>query len=44
VGYVSQERTIGSEATFNVALAQDVKQLSEVVVPGFGTQERRDVT
>jgi outer membrane receptor protein involved in Fe transport len=44
VGYVSQERAIGSETTFNVALAQDVKQLSEVVVTGFGTQERRDVT
>jgi TonB-dependent SusC/RagA subfamily outer membrane receptor len=44
VGYVSQDRAIGSEATFNVALAQNVKQLSEMVVTGFGTQERRDVT
>ena len=44
VNYVTQERPVGTEATINVALAQDVKQLSEVVVTGYGTQERRDVT
>ena len=32
VGYVSQERAIGSETTYTVALAVDVKELSEVVV------------
>ncbi|WP_460549287.1 SusC/RagA family TonB-linked outer membrane protein [Hymenobacter daeguensis] len=44
VGYASQERVIGSESTFAVALVADVKQLSEVVVTGYGTQERRDLT
>lgn len=44
VGYIGQERAIGSESTFAVALAADVKQLSEVVVTGYGTQERRDLT
>lgn len=44
VGYISQEVPIGSETTFTVGLAQDVKQLNEVVVTGYGTQERRDVT
>ena len=44
VGYIGQERAIGSETTFTIALAPDVKQLSEVVVTGYGTQERRDLT
>ena len=44
VGYIGQERAIGSESTFAIALAADVKQLSEVVVTGYGTQERRDLT
>ncbi|WP_226163485.1 SusC/RagA family TonB-linked outer membrane protein [Hymenobacter terricola] len=44
VGYISQERAIGSESTFTMALAVDVKQLNEVVVTGYGTQERRDLT
>jgi TonB-linked SusC/RagA family outer membrane protein len=44
VGYISQEAPIGSEATFSIGLVADVKQLSEVVVTGYGTQERRDVT
>jgi TonB-linked SusC/RagA family outer membrane protein len=44
VGMTTQERAIGSDSQFTVALVADVKQLSEVVVTGFGTQERRDVT
>ena len=44
VGYVNQERVVGSETTLDVALALDVKQLSEVVVTGYGTQDRRDLT
>ena len=44
VGYIGQERAIGSETTFTIALAPDVKQLSEIVVTGYGTQERRNVT
>jgi TonB-linked SusC/RagA family outer membrane protein len=38
IGMTTQERTIGSETQFNVALAQDVKQLSEVVVTALGIQ------
>ncbi|RZJ95423.1 MAG: SusC/RagA family TonB-linked outer membrane protein, partial [Hymenobacter sp.] len=44
VSYVTQERAIGSESQFAVGLAADAKQLSEVVVTGYGTQERRDLT
>ncbi|QNE41826.1 TonB-dependent receptor [Hymenobacter sp. NBH84] len=44
VGYVSQQRTIGNESQINIGLSVDTKQLSEVVVTGYGTQEKRDVT
>ncbi|QNH63220.1 SusC/RagA family TonB-linked outer membrane protein [Hymenobacter sediminicola] len=44
VGYISLERPIGTENELSIALAPDTKQLSEVVVTGYGTQERRDLT
>ncbi|AYA35594.1 TonB-dependent receptor [Hymenobacter oligotrophus] len=44
VGFVSIERALGAENQVNIGLAADNKQLSEVVVTGYGTQERRDVT
>ena len=44
VGMVTQERAIGSESTINVALVQDAKQLSEIVVVGYGSQSRTLVT
>ncbi|GAB2454395.1 SusC/RagA family TonB-linked outer membrane protein [Hymenobacter qilianensis] len=44
IGYIQLEREIGTNDQINVALAGDTKQLSEVVVTGYGTQERRDVT
>ena len=44
VGMVTQERAIGRESTINVALTQDAKQLSEIVVVGYGSQSRTLVT
>ncbi|TGE22531.1 TonB-dependent receptor [Hymenobacter aquaticus] len=44
IGYIQTERPIGAEDQLNIGLAVDSKQLSEVVVTGYGTQERRDVT
>ena len=44
VGMVTQERAIGSESKINMALAQDAKQLSEIVVVGYGSQNRTLVT
>ena len=41
VGYVSQERAIGSETTYTVGLAVDVKELSEVVVTSFGREQEK---
>ncbi|WP_026994725.1 SusC/RagA family TonB-linked outer membrane protein [Flectobacillus major] len=44
VGFISQEVAVGSQTTVNVALKEDTKALEEVLVVGFGTQIKRDVT
>ena len=44
VGYLSEEVAIGSQTVINVAMAPDIQSLSEVVVVGYGTQERGVVT
>ena len=41
IGMATQERPIGSESQINVALAQDTKQLSEVVVTAFGREQEK---
>ena len=44
VGYESQEITVGSQSTVNVSMVPDSEQLDEVVVVGYGTQKKRDLT
>ncbi|WP_139923179.1 TonB-dependent receptor [Hymenobacter sp. DG01] len=44
IGYVSVERPIGSNTTFNVTLSTDAKALNEVVVVGYGVQKKSQVT
>jgi len=44
VGYVSQTITVGSQTEFNVVLVADVQSLQEVVVVGYGTQKRNEIT
>ena len=44
VGYARQEVTVGSQTSVNVALAPDNTALNEVVVVGYGTQRRQDLT
>jgi TonB-linked SusC/RagA family outer membrane protein len=44
VGFTSQEVTIGSRTTVDVTLKTDVKSLNEIVVVGYGTQRRAEVT
>ncbi|MCF2496566.1 TonB-dependent receptor [Dyadobacter chenhuakuii] len=43
IGYVSQEVPVDKEI-ISVTLAPDVSALKEVVVVGYGTQEKKDVT
>jgi TonB-dependent starch-binding outer membrane protein SusC len=44
VGYIKQEFAVGSQTRFEFKLTTDQRQLNEVVVVGFGTQTRRDLT
>nr|WP_295925084.1 TonB-dependent receptor [uncultured Dyadobacter sp.] len=44
IGYVSKEVEIGNQSEINVQLAADTKILNEVVVVGYGTQRKSDVT
>ncbi|WP_291041985.1 TonB-dependent receptor [Dyadobacter sp. 50-39] len=44
VGYASKEVVAGNQKIINVTLAPDHKVLEEVVVVGYGTQRKRDVT
>jgi TonB-linked SusC/RagA family outer membrane protein len=44
IGYATQEITVGTQTVINVAMVADIKSLSEIVVVGYGTQKRRDVT
>ncbi len=44
IGFVTQERTIGESATLNITLQEQQTSLNEVVVIGYGTQRKADVT
>ncbi len=44
VGYTTQEVPLKNQTTITVQLAADVQSLQQVVVVGYGTQRRRDVT
>ena len=44
VGYVTREVPINGRTTINVQLQSDVEALDEVVVVGYGTQQRAEVT
>ncbi|MBY0434014.1 MAG: TonB-dependent receptor [Cyclobacteriaceae bacterium] len=44
VGYATQELVVGSRSSLDVQLALDVKSLSEIVVIGYGSQEKKDLT
>ncbi|MCF2446973.1 TonB-dependent receptor [Dyadobacter sp. CY345] len=44
VGYLTQELEVGSRTTLDVTLKVDDKALEEVVVVGYGTQRKSDLT
>lgn len=44
IGYLRQEIEVGGRSTVNLALSVDNKTLSEVVVVGYGTQEKVNLT
>ena len=44
IGYSSVEKTVGSSSTIDVTLQVDEAELDEVVVIGYGTQKKSDLT
>ena len=44
IGYKSQEVTVGNQSRIDVQFEPDLTTLGEVVVVGYGTQNRKDVT
>ena len=44
VGYASQEIAVGGQVVFNIQLVPDVMSLDQVVVVGYGTQRKRNIT
>ncbi|TDB62343.1 SusC/RagA family TonB-linked outer membrane protein [Arundinibacter roseus] len=44
IGTEPQEITVGNQTSISVVLADDARMLSEVVVVGYGTQRKLDVT
>jgi TonB-linked SusC/RagA family outer membrane protein len=44
IGYSSQEVTVGTQTSVDIKMIVDVTQLSEVVVVGYGSQVKRELT
>ncbi|MVT07032.1 SusC/RagA family TonB-linked outer membrane protein [Chitinophaga tropicalis] len=44
IGYLTQEKPVGNDGSVNVSMSADVKSLQDVVVVGYGTQRRSDLT
>ncbi len=44
VGYLPTEVDIANQTSFNIVLKADTKSLDEVIVVGYGTQRKRDLT
>lgn len=44
VGFTTQEVPVGQQTSVNVTLSADVQALTEVVVVGYGTQEKKEIT
>ena len=44
IGFLAQTKIIGKETNLNVSLIEDISQLDEVVVIGYGTQKKSHLT
>ena len=44
IGYAKKSVTINGQQTLDVVLAEDASQLEEVVVVGYGSQKKSDIT
>lgn len=44
IGYTTVEMPVENQTEINITLKEDLQNLSEVIVIGYGTQEKKDVT
>ena len=44
VGYLAEEMSVGNQTTINLSMVQDIASLEEVVVIGYGTIAKSDLT
>lgn len=44
IGFLTQEVSVNNRSVINVTLQEDTKQLNELVVIGYGTQKKSDLT
>src|SRR5690606_25141934 len=44
VGYLTEEVTVANRTVINLSMSPDIKSLEEIVVVGYGTQKKIDVT
>lgn len=44
IGYQTMEEVVGNRSVINLNLSQSVQALNEIVVVGYGTQERKEIT
>ncbi len=44
IGYISKDVIVGNNKTFDIQLIEDAKKLDEIVVVGFGTQKKVNLT
>lgn len=44
IGYLAQEVAVGTQDEINISLKEDLQQIDEVVVIGYGTVAKKDVT
>ncbi len=44
LGYAPQEITVGNQENIDVTILEDAQNIDEVVVLGYGTQKKKDVT
>lgn len=43
-GFTTVEIEVGEQTSFSVSMSEDVASLSEIVIVGYGTQQRRNIT
>lgn len=44
IGYTPLEVPVGNQSTINITMKEDTQRLDEVVVVGYGTQAKKDIT